>query len=244
MTSEIFKNQDGEFIIFPNDAIAQHIKSGKSWEPHFKSVIEYFISPGDIVIDCGANFGYNAVLMGKALNNKGLLVAFEPQRIIHQQLNGNLILNNIFNSQTYQVALGDGSQSSTTMRSVDYELSWVNIGDTSIGEGGEEVNIYKLDDFEFPQVNFIKIDVQGYELFALEGAKELITTYQPNIFIEIEPHQLIKFGITENQLVEYIKSMGYRMFKINNEYPCDHICTINDIDKIEILKDILPLVEI
>ena len=244
MTSEIFKNQDGEFIIFPNDAIAQHIKSGKPWEPHFKSVIECFISPGDTVIDCGANFGYNAVLMGKALDNKGLLVAFEPQRIIYQQLNGNLILNNIFNSQTYQVALGDGSQTSTTMRPVDYELSWVNIGDTSIGEGGEEVNIYKLDDFDFPQVNFIKMDVQGYELFTLEGAKELISTHQPNMFIEIEPHQLIKFGITEKQLIEYIKSMGYRMFKINNEYPCDHICTISDMDKIKLLKDILPLVEI
>ena len=142
MISEIFSNQDGKFIIFPNDAIAQHIKSNKFWEPHFKIVIDKFIKPGDTVIDCGANFGYNAVLMGKALNNEGLLITFEPQRIIHQQLNGNLVLNNIFNSLTYQVALGDGSQSSTTMRPVNYELPWVNIGDTSIGEGGEEVNIY------------------------------------------------------------------------------------------------------
>lgn len=244
MTSEIFKNEDGDFIIFPNDAIAQHIKSGKSWESHFSPVIEQFISPGDTILDCGANFGYNAVLMGKKLNNNGLLVAFEPQRIIHQQLNGNLILNNIFNSITYQVALGDGTQKSTTMRPVDYESSWVNIGDTSIGEGGEEVDIYKLDDFDFPQVSFIKIDVQGYELFILEGAKNLLTTQKPTLFIEIEPHQLIKFGITENQLIDYIKSFGYRMFKINNEYPCDHICTVNDIDKIEALKDILPLVEI
>lgn len=244
MTPEIFSNQDGKFIIFPNDAIAQHIKLGKPWEPHFKSVIENFITPGDTVIDCGANFGYNAVLMGKMLNNKGLLMAFEPQRIIYQQLNGNLILNNIFNSITYQVALGDGTQSSTTMRPVDYESSWVNIGDTSIGEGGEEVIIYKLDDFSFDRVDFIKIDVQGYELFTLEGAKELLEKFQPNLFIEIEPHQLIKFGITEDKLIEYIKSFGYRMFKINNDYPCDHICTINDMNKIESLKDILPLIEI
>jgi hypothetical protein len=88
------------------------------------------------------------------------------------------------------------------------------------------------------------MDVQGYELFTLEGAKELLSTYHPNLFIEIEAHQLIKFGISENQLIDYIKSFGYRMFKINNEYPCDHICTVNDMDKIEALKDILPLVEI
>jgi FkbM family methyltransferase len=244
MISEIFSNQDGDFIIFPNDAIAQHIKQNKPWEPHFKTVIEHFISPGYTVIDCGANFGYNAVLMGKRLNNQGLLVAFEPQRIIHQQLNGNLILNNIFNSLTYQIALGDGTQTKTTMRPVNYEDSWVNIGDTSIGEGGEEVNVYALDDFEFDKVNFIKIDVQGYELFTLNGAKKLLNDSQPDLFIEIEPHQLIKFDITEIQLIDYVKSLGYRMFKINNEYPCDHICTINNMDKIEILKDILPLVEV
>jgi len=244
MISEIFSNPDGNFIIFPNDAIAQHIKQDKPWEPHFKTVIEHFISPGDIVLDCGANFGYNAVLMGKRLNNQGLLIAFEPQRIIYQQLNGNLILNNIFNTITYQIALGDGTQSQTTMRPVNYEDSWVNIGDTSIGEGGEEVSIYKLDDFELDKVNFIKMDVQGYELFVLEGGQNLIKSSLPNLFIEIEPHQLIKFNITEAQLIDYIKSFGYRMFKINNEYPCDHICTVNDLDKIETLKNILPLVEI
>ena len=244
MISEIFSNQDGKFIIFPNDAIAQHIKLGKQWEPHFKTVIEHFISPGDTVIDCGANFGYNAVLMGKRLNNEGLLVAFEPQRIIYQQLNGNLILNNIFNSITYQTALGDGTQSTTSMKPVDYESSWVNIGDTSIGDGGEEVHIYKLDDFGFDKVNFIKIDVQGYELFSLEGAQNLITNQKPDMFIEVEPHQLIKFGVTETQLIDYIKSFGYKIFKINNEYPCDHICTINNMNKISILKDILPLIEI
>ena len=240
MNSEIFENKDGKFIISPNDAIAQHIKAGKFWEPAFKLVVEQFISPGDTVLDCGANFGYNAVLMGKRLNNSGSLIAFEPQKIIYQQLNGNLILNNIFNATTYQIALGNSMQLSATMVPVDYELPWVNIGDTSIGAGGEVINISKLDNFKFDNVTFIK----GYELFILEGAKELISTYHPNLFIEIEAHQLIKFGISEIQLINYIKSFGYRMFKINNEYPCDHICTVNNMDKIENLKNILPLVEI
>jgi FkbM family methyltransferase len=243
MTSELFSNEDGNFIIFPNDAISQHIKSGRSWEPHFKQLIDIFIKPGDTVIDCGANFGYNSVLMGKKLNNKGLLIAFEPQRIIYQQLNGNLIINNIFNSITYQSALGNNNEP-TTMTPVNYDSTWINIGDTSVGDGGEEVSVYKLDDFILDNVNFIKIDVQGYELFTLEGAKDLITTHLPDLFIEIEPHQLIKFDISSDQLIDYIKSFGYKIFKINNEYPCDHICTVNNMDKIELLKKILPLIEV
>jgi FkbM family methyltransferase len=244
MISEIYKNEDGTFIIFPNDAIAQHIKAGKLWEKHFRDVINVFVSSGDVVADIGANFGYNAILMGKQIGPKGMLVAFEPQRIVYQQLNGNLILNNIFNAITFQAALGDGTQTITTMKSVDYDSNWVNIGDTSIGEGGENVSVYTLDQIELEKLNFIKIDVQGYELFMLQGAKNTLKQFQPDLFIEIEPHQLIKFNINEDQLIDYIKSFGYKMFKINNEYPCDHICTINNLEKIETLKKVLPLVEI
>jgi FkbM family methyltransferase len=244
MISEIYKNEDGTFIIFPNDAIAQHIKSGKQWEPHFKEVISKLITPGDVVIDAGANFGYNGVLMGKQTGPNGTLISFEPQRIIYQQMNGNLILNGIYNAITFQAALGDGSITSTNMAPVNYNLSWVNIGDTSIGEGGEEVNVYKLDDIAIERLNFIKLDVQGYELFMLKGAENHLKTFQPDLFVEIEPHQLKKFNVTEDQLKDYIKSLGYRMFKINNDYPCDHICTINSIEKVEELKAVLPIVEV
>jgi FkbM family methyltransferase len=244
MISELYENQDGRFIIFPNDAIAQHLKNGKLWEQHFKEITNILISPGDTVIDAGANFGYNSVVMGKQIGPQGLLVAFEPQRIIYQQLCGNLILNNIYNAITYQSALGDGTETIVNMRSVDYNASWVNIGDTSIGVDGEEVSIWSLDQIGLNKVDFIKLDIQGYELFALKGTKNLLNTYKPDLFIEIEPHQLIKFNITENQLLEYIKSFGYKVFKINNEYPCDHICTINNLDKINLLKNKLPLLEV
>jgi len=244
MTSELYENQDGRFIIFPNDAIAQHLKSGRLWEQHFSEVVNTFVPYGGVVVDAGANFGYNSVIMGNQIGAQGLLVSFEPQRIIYQQLCGNLILNNIFNAVTYQAALGDGSKVITNMRSVNYDAPWVNIGDTSIGTDGEEIAIYTLDQIGLDKVDFIKLDVQGYELFTLQGAKELLNTHKPDIFIEIEPHQLIQFGITQDQLLEYIKSFGYRVFKINNDYPCDHICTFHNLDKVYSLIEKLPLLEV
>jgi FkbM family methyltransferase len=244
MISEIYENEDGKFIVFPNDAIAQHLKQNKLWEPHFKEVIKVFIKLGAVVIDAGANFGYNSVLLGKQAGPEGTLVSFEPQRIIHQQLSGNLILNNIYNAITCQAALGDGSKKVVNMRPVEYQADWVNIGDTSVGEDGEEVAIYTLDEIGLERVDFIKMDVQGYELFALQGAQNILTNQQPDLFIEIEPHQLIKFGVTEEQLLDYIKSFGYSIYKINNEYPCDHICTISNLDKINLLESILPLVQV
>jgi FkbM family methyltransferase len=242
MISKIFYNEDGNFIVFPNDAIAQHLISGKPWEPHFKTVVQHLVKEGDTVIDCGANFGYNSVIMGKQIGDTGKLFAFEPQRIVNQQLNGNLILNNIYNATVIHAALGN-KQGLTTMSPVPYDRDWVNIGDTSVGEGGDEVQVVTLDMID-SQPNFIKMDVQGYELFALQGGEQTLKNHTPDIFIEIEEHQLAKFDITKEQLVDYIKSFGYRMFRIDNEYPCDHICTVNSIDKVEQLKQLLPIVEI
>jgi hypothetical protein len=60
----------------------------------------------------------------------------------------------------------------------------------------------------------------------------------------VEEHQLAKFDVTKDQLFDYIKSFGYRMFRIDNEYPCDHICTVHSIDKVERLAELLPIVEV
>ena len=98
LKTELFENEDGKFLILPNDAIAGHLKSGRTWEPHFKEVTR-LINEGDYVLDCGANFGYNSVLMGNRISNTGVLYAFEPQRIIYQQINANLILNNKYKAQ-------------------------------------------------------------------------------------------------------------------------------------------------
>jgi FkbM family methyltransferase len=243
MISELFQNEDGNFIVFPNDAIAQHLKSGKPWEPHFKTVVQYLVKEGDTVLDCGANFGYNSVIMGKQIGPTGKLISFEPQRIIYQQLSGNIILNNIYNAEIINAALGDKA-GLTYMNPVPYDLDWVNIGDTSVGEGGEPVKVQAIDDFGIVDLDFIKIDVQGYELFALQGGENTIKQLLPDIFIEVEEHQLAKFNITKDQLFNYIQSFGYKIFRIDNEYPCDHICTVNSIDKVEQLKQLLPIVEI
>lgn len=240
MKSEIFENPDGKFIIFPNDAIAQHIKSGKLWEPHYKTVVLNLIPTNAIVLDCGTNFGYNAVVLANTVNI-AQMYCFEPQRIIFQQLAGNLILNNIYNAQVINCALGN-TNGVLELAPVNYESEWVNIGDTSIGKGGEICNVAKLDDFDLKHIDFIKLDVQGSELSVLEGAENLIKRSLPDIFIEIEEHQLAKFNVKKEQIFNLLFNLGYRIWRIENEYPCDHICIARNFLRMDNLS--LNLVEI
>jgi FkbM family methyltransferase len=242
--SEILSFEDLKFMLFPNDAITQHLKRQLTWEPHFKIITDMFINDGDTVIDCGANFGYNSVIMGKKIGRTGKLISFEPQNICFQQLNGNLILNNIFNSLTYKNVCGSKFDEIVELNPVDLSSSWVNIGDTSIGTGGESVKTITIDSLKLNKLNFIKIDVQGYEYFVLEGSEQTISKFKPDIFIEIEPHLIEKFSITSQDIFDKLKIFGYEIYRIDNEYPCDYICTINQTNKIGDLGEKIKLVKI
>ena len=73
-----------------------------------------------------------------------------------------------------------------------------------------EAQIYSLDWFQFNQVGLLKFDVEGYELFALQGAVETIETWKPVVIIEVNGlHQryAVKDGAAELWLIQ----RGYKL---------------------------------
>lgn len=226
MNQIIAKTRYHQLVFYEFDYIGQHILRDGVWEPHFDEVIK-LIGDGSCVVDIGANFGYNSVLMAKKTGPNGKLYAFEPQRLMFQQLNANIVLNDIQNAYTYNFALSNESGKVLTMEPIKYDQSSVNIGALSIGSGGEPVKTTKLDDLELGNINFIKLDAQGYEKFILQGAEKTIKKWMPTIFIEIEEHHLQKFSVSTDEIYELMSSFGYQIYKINNDWPYDHICTVD-----------------
>jgi FkbM family methyltransferase len=238
-----YENGDGKFLLYPNDAISMHLMRGDAWEPHFKTIVSSLLPKNLLAIDCGANFGYNSVIMGRMMT-EGKLVCFEPQKTIYEQLIKNLLLNKITNFECHQKCLGDRSRTGVSLNPVDYSSSWVNIGDTSVGSGGESVDMISIDELNLGIVGFIKLDVQGYELFVLSGAVETIRRDMPTIFIELEPHQLQKFNIDVGSVLSYLKELGYTIFNIDcGNYKDDYIC-VKDKASIHDLMDKLILREV
>jgi len=222
----IARSRQNQFVFYEFDYIGQHILRDGVWEPHFDEVIK-LIGAGSCLVDIGANFGYNSVLMAKKTGLNGKLFAFEPQRLLFQQLNANLVLNDIQNAYTYNLALGNESGQVLTMEPIDYQQACVNLGALSIGSGGETIKTTKLDDLEIGRIDFIKLDAQGYEKFIMQGAENTLKKYMPTIFIEIEEHYLQKFGVTTDEIYELMSSFGYQIYKIQNDWPYDHICSVD-----------------
>ena len=78
----------------------------------------------------------------------------------------------------------------------------------SMNEGS--VQCRTLDSFKFDNVDFIKIDVDGYEHKVLIGAKQTITKFEPVINIEMKK---MKRSLTVFNCTNFLKKRGYRMAK-------------------------------
>ena len=153
---------------------------------------------GVLALDCGANIGVHAVEWATAMTGWGSVMAFEPQERIYYALAGNIALNNSFNAVAMQAAVGAES-GIMSMPTPDYlkPASFGNLelkqrdGTEYIGqdidyspENGVPVQVIAIDSLRLARVDLIKLDVEGMEMEALDGAGETIARCQPILLVE------------------------------------------------------------
>ena len=164
------------------------------------------VQPGDVVIEVGANIGCHTVWFAKAVTPGGMVIAFEPQRLVYQLLCANIALNSIPNAMCLQMALGRET-GTLTVPVMDPTMPG-NYGGLSI-EGhtqGEPVPVVRLDTYNVPRCKLIKVDVEGMEKVVLEGATGLLTRFRPLLYVENDRKD------RSDELIRYIDSLGYDMY--------------------------------
>ncbi|MCX6546773.1 MAG: FkbM family methyltransferase, partial [Acidobacteria bacterium] len=136
----------------------------------------------------------------------GVVVAFEPQPVLHKILCANLVLNSIPNVLTYALALGD-CEGECLIPVLDYSKpnNFGGIGMDMVDEG-EPVPMGRLDDFQLERVDFIKLDVEGFESKVLEGGTETIARCHPIMYIENDRAE------KSAELIQRLFDMGYRLW--------------------------------
>ena len=204
--------------VLDDDYFTISLERQKYHEKHFTDFVRLYLKKGDVALDLGANLGYHTITMAELVENSGKILSFEPQRIIFQQLNCNVFLNRLDNVDTYNLAVGN-SNSDVFIDSPNYHRinpMYTNIGNTSINTDnvGYKVHQIQLDSLELNRLDFIKLDIQGYELFALQGAKNTIDKFKPVMFMEIEEKQLEKFKTSSVDLINYTKELGYKLYRV------------------------------
>jgi FkbM family methyltransferase len=162
------------------DAIKDILRKGAIWEENVVTLLRKYVKSDTTVIDAGAYIGTHTLFMSKYAGKRGRVYAFEPQRKAYRELVFNLKLNHIKNVVPLRFALGSGSEIIEMNPAAQG-----NEGGTSIGQGGDKAELRTIDSFGFRNVSLIKIDVEGFEDYVIEGAKETIQRYRPILIVEI-----------------------------------------------------------
>jgi FkbM family methyltransferase len=216
--------EERKYLIFPNDnAVTATLLSNDLYEPYlYQFIVDNNLNiEGTNVVDIGANNGQITIEFANLVGDSGKIYSFEPQRIIFQQLCGNVFVNGLDNVYAYNVALGDEEGLTRIERPDYFSNQRVNFGDVHVGtEKGEDiVEIRKLDSYNFENISIIKIDVQGLEKRVILGAKETINKNRPIIYIEVEEEQLNIYGDTQETLLSVLQELNYSWVRFNDGLP-------------------------
>jgi FkbM family methyltransferase len=172
-------------------------------------IFQQVIHPGEVVIDAGANMGAHTVLFSKLVGAGGYVHSFEPQRTLCNILSANLALNGIRNVEAHQRCVGSGP-AVADIAELDY-TAFDNFGGLAANmPGGDryaKVPVVSIDAFDLARCDFIKIDVEGMEMEAIEGARTTIEKFQPVLYVEDDRPQ------NRTGLVELLKSLDFRIFR-------------------------------
>ena len=88
--------------------------------------------------------------------------------------------------------------------------SWGSSGDSWVNGDGE-IPVHTLDMYDVRDVDFIKLDCEGYEYFALKGGEDTLKKWKPCVIVEQKPNRAQKFGLKETQAVTYLESLGAKL---------------------------------
>ena len=190
-------------------------------------LLKEFIKNGDVVLDIGAFIGDHTIYYSKLVGDNGSVIAFEPNRDSFFCLEHNLKAYK--NVELINSAIG---KEYGFVRTVDV---LGNIGmNFLIPDNLGGIVIYSLNQMEIDRIDFIKIDVEGYELDVLIGGKETINKFKPTMLIEINDATLSRQGISRNDIFAWLTENNYiyrNIYKEQglNDSQLDIICTPNDI---------------
>jgi FkbM family methyltransferase len=205
----------GKFIFPKNDIyIGRSLSIYGQYCESEVSLFRQIIREGDIVVDAGANIGAFAVPISQMIGDNGLLYAFEPQPFLCSVLSTNLLTNGCSNARPMSVALGD-EMGKITVQNINYAAK-NNFGGISFAT--ERANVAKnsaalgipkmrLDDIlDVPRLRLIKADVEGMELALLNGAKDLLETHKPYLYLECDSPE------PADPLIAFLKQYDYQCF--------------------------------
>ena len=150
-------------------------------------------------LDIGANVG---LWSRDLVDNFAKVVAFEPVAVFRECLEKNVAGPNCFISP---LALGD-HDTQATMIITEGNSGHSHLDPATLGTG--DVQVVKLDNLNMDNIDYIKIDCEGYEYRVLQGAEQTVKRCRPIMVIEQKPHDAYSKDYGQFAAIALLESWG------------------------------------
>jgi len=235
------------------------IRWGGDYEQvEFDNVMSH-ISNWDVALDIGAHVGIWSTRLAQRFKN---VIAFEPVPKHIECWKQNMLPftdersewamhENVSTLNTVALGHENGTATmkvpdttNTGMASLVHEVFNQRTGDRWVQPGWEnfpelEVETRTLDSYEFDQIDFMKIDVEWFELRVLQGAENTIRKHKPIMYIEMHDTQAYTFMKNLDLNYRILYSHGAdRLYKVDTSHEWkQHITKIDKLKKV--LKNVV-----
>lgn len=247
--NNIIKVNGVEFEVIPNDlGTSLELLLFGIHEPVSTKLVSKLLKKNMTCLDIGSNIGYYVLLENKILDGTGRIIALEPSPENFEYLTKNIQRQNSNNIELHNIAAGNVSGNLNFLMYPDESNSGHIISDDEVKNtfGNvisvpvkpidilvKELNIKKLD--------FLRMDVEGYEFEILKGMLETLEEFRP--IIQIEVHRSIMGNENTKQFFEILQKLNYEIKSyIPREIDTPMIGTLKDV-KYYSMTDILSKLE-
>ncbi len=181
--------------------------------------MEHNLHPGATVVDVGANHGIISLECSLFVGHAGKIHAFEPSPAVRDRLRSHLDINHIQNVSLFGAAVGEYC-GRARLHIYDRATGWSALSNS--GRPADrviEVDTVSLDQHccthAIASLDLLKLDIEGHELFALRGARQLLAEKRiAAVLFEVGERTCRNAGVEPQELLDELQSAGYGVYSI------------------------------
>ena len=215
----IVKTRSGVLVKVTHDGMYHDVYFWGDYEPFHTKLYRMLVSAGDTVFDIGANFGWFTTLFSRWVGEEGRVHAFEPVPFIHDLAVETLRLNALAsNVRLNTMALGR-QRGTLTMRTYSgLPHGHATAVDLDRDDATEHTCVLStLDNYcrehAVGSIQFLKADVEGFEVDVFAGGHELLSTdHAPIVAFEINGDCLRPRSLQSQDVISSLRDLGYTDF--------------------------------
>lgn len=198
-------------------------RSALAIEPEMSALFGRIAEQSDVIVDCGANWGFYTMLASRA-NPKARVLSFEPNPHSASALMKTVSINNSSNVEIFSLALSDHDGSLTlTIPSGSMDSGATTLMNAPTSKHGKMEKVIVSgrsldslkDEMNLGRIDLIKLDTEGTEHLIVRGSQNVLDDCRPILFIEILPNH------EHHELETTLRKYGYRSYHLTHNGPVE-----------------------